>query len=80
MPVSYLPPPRGPVIVPGIDTIDVSSVSKDYFSFNHSQYAEKTKLIDDMKSVLMSGRAPSERTPSLQRQGSEQAAYWLYPQ
>ncbi len=75
-----LPPPRGPVIVPGIDTIDVSSVSKDYFSFNHSQYAEKTKLIDDMKSVLMSGRAPSERTPSLQRQGSEQAAYWLYPQ
>lgn len=70
----------GPVVVGGIDTIDISTLSTDYLSINHSTYAEKTALLQDIELVLRTGeRPPERRIPILQRIKGEQGEYWRYP-
>ena len=42
----------------GIDTIDVSLTSTDYLALNHSSYAEKSALLDDIGLLLQAGESP----------------------
>ena len=70
----------GPSIVPGIDTIDVSALSTEYLALNHSSYAEKSALIQDIELVLRTGeRPPENRLPILERLKSDKGEYWRYP-
>src|SRR5262249_32641581 len=48
-------PGDGPVIVAGIDTIDVTAISTELLSLNHSGYAQKQQLVDDMRTLLRTG-------------------------
>ena len=75
-----VPAGLGPLIVAGVDTIDVSALSTEYFSLNHSSYAEKTGLLRDIELVLQTGERPPEmRLPLLQRIKGTAGDYWRYP-
>ncbi len=53
-------PPAGPLILPGIDTIDVTAASTDTFAINHSGYASNNKLLEDIGELLKTGLRPPE--------------------
>lgn len=72
-------PPSGPVVVAGIDTIDISSVSTGYLAINHSNYAEHSELLTDLKHLIRSGiRPPELRITAYKRIQGEQGIYWRY--
>ncbi len=73
-------PPEGPIIVPGVDTIDVTAINTEMFSLNHSGYAEKTELLNDIKLLIQTGeRPPEKRIPILERVTTSGGAFWRYP-
>ncbi len=51
---------NGPVIVPGVDSIDVSLASMEFLSLNHSAFAEKSDLIGDIRKLLSEDRRPPD--------------------
>lgn len=75
-----VPEGLGPVVVSGVDTIDISSLSTDYLALNHSTYAERTALIKDIEILLLTGQRPPElRLPSLEKISITSGSYWRYP-
>ncbi|HEX5958463.1 MAG TPA: alpha/beta hydrolase [Hyphomicrobiaceae bacterium] len=73
-------PSDGPVILPGVDTIDISETSTDLLALNHSAYAEKSALLNDIGLLLQTGeRPPERRIPILQRVSTARGAFWRYP-
>lgn len=74
-------PPEGPIVVPGIDTVDVTAINTEMLSLNHSGYAEKTELLNDIRLLLQTGeRPPERRIPILERIDTTTGAFWRYPQ
>ena len=73
-------PADGPIVIAGIDTIDVSQTSTDYLALNHSSYAEKGALLNDIGLLLQTGeRPPERRIPILQRVATPKGDFWRYP-
>jgi esterase/lipase superfamily enzyme len=73
-------PQSGPVIVTGVDTIDITATSTDVFALNHSGYAEQPALLSDMQILIRSGdRPPGKRLPSLELVKTDRGSYWRYP-
>jgi esterase/lipase superfamily enzyme len=73
-------PPDGPVILSGVDTIDVTETSTDLLALNHSLYAEKGALLNDIGLLLQTGeRPPDRRIPILQRVRTLRGDFWRYP-
>ena len=74
-----VPDGLGPAIISGVDTIDISGLSTDYFALNHSAYAEKTALLQDIELILRTGQRPPERRMStLQPVTGDRGVYWRY--
>ncbi len=72
-------PPDGPLVMPDIDTIDVTATSTDWLALNHSTYAERSALIADIAQLIRTGeRPPEKRTQALERKPSAKGDYWLY--
>jgi esterase/lipase superfamily enzyme len=72
-------PPGGPLIVSGIDTIDVTGVSTDAFALNHSGYAENNDLLQDIGMLIRNGlRPPDQRLPAMKRITTDRGDYWRY--
>jgi esterase/lipase superfamily enzyme len=73
-------PPDGPVIAPDVDTIDVTETSTDLLALNHSLYAERSALLNDIALLLQTGeRPPDKRIPILQRVRTLRGDFWRYP-
>lgn len=73
-------PPTGPLVLPGIDTIDISAASTAIFALNHSGYAESSELLTDIAALIAKGtRPPKIRTPLLEEVATDRGAYWRYP-
>lgn len=73
-------PASGPLIVPGVDTIDVTTVSTDSLGLNHSGYAENATLLNDIRILIQTGeRPPDKRIPIVQRIDSPGGLFWRYP-
>lgn len=73
-------PLTGPLMIPGIDTIDITATSSDMFSLHHSGYAEKTALLNDIQLIIQTGeRPPEQRVPILQKITTDRGTYWRYP-
>ena len=53
-------PPEGPVLVRGVDSIDVSALSTEFFSVSHSKYADDNQLLGDVGVLYV--RASARRT------------------
>jgi esterase/lipase superfamily enzyme len=73
-------PREGPIVLSGIDTIDVTQTSTDYLALNHSSYAERSALLNDIGLLLQTGeRPPERRIPILQRIKTPRGDFWRYP-
>jgi esterase/lipase superfamily enzyme len=73
-------PAGGPLVVAGVDTIDVTQTSTDFFALNHSGYAEKSALLNDIQLIIQTGeRPPEKRVPILERVTTPKGDYWRYP-
>lgn len=75
-----IPAGRGPVLAKGIDTIDISAASTDFFSMNHINFAERSSLIKDMRSILRTGQHPPDLRPDVTFKTIPlgEAKYWQF--
>jgi esterase/lipase superfamily enzyme len=74
-------PASGPLIIPGVDTIDVTAVSTDGLGLNHSGYAESKTLLNDIGLLLQTGeRPPDKRVPILKKIDTSGGSFWRYPE
>lgn len=76
-----VPQKVGPLIVPGVDTIDVTEVSTDALGLNHSGYAENPALLNDVKALVEFGlRPPDKRVKDLITMQTESGGtFWKFP-
>ncbi|WP_166415550.1 alpha/beta hydrolase [Cochlodiniinecator piscidefendens] len=75
-----VPTETGPVVVEGIDTIDVSEIDTSFFSLNHSKVATSRNLLNDLGLLLRTGvRPPDHRTPTAVTVTSDEGKYWKLP-
>lgn len=65
----------GVVIVPGIDTVDVSAVNTDLVG--HAYYGDNTSVISDIFLVVTQGLPPPKR-PRLRPTGAPPRQYWRF--
>jgi esterase/lipase superfamily enzyme len=73
-------PAEGPLVIAGIDTIDITQTSTDYLALNHSSYAERGALLNDIGLLLQTGeRPPDRRIPILQKITTPTGDFWRYP-
>jgi esterase/lipase superfamily enzyme len=73
-------PTEGPLVIAGIDTIDITQTSTDYLALNHSSYAERGALLNDIGLLLQTGeRPPDRRIPILQKITTPTGDFWRYP-
>lgn len=75
-----------PVVVTGVETIDISALSSALFSWNHRTYAQDMAVLEDIGRLVQSGKhPPDERTAIIQRRPLEtppdqpKKEYWYYP-
>jgi esterase/lipase superfamily enzyme len=64
------------VVVPGIDTVDASSVDTSVLGLNHSYYADNTTILSDLFGLLR-GRPPMERF-GLVSVSTPRGPYWRF--
>jgi len=73
------PPPAEPLVVKGVETIDVTATSTDFFGLNHSGFAEKTALLSDVRILLKEGtHPPDKRGKTMERVTQGTAVFWRY--
>ncbi|EEX14149.1 conserved hypothetical protein [Citreicella sp. SE45] len=69
--------PDGPVVVQGIDSIDVTPVGSDLFSLNRNAYAQDRGLLDDLGALFSTGqRPPGRRLSKLTEVAGPRGIYW----
>jgi esterase/lipase superfamily enzyme len=74
-----VPKEGGPLIIPGVDTIDVTAVSTDALGLNHSGYAENPTLLDDVKALVAFGiRPPDKRIKNVLTVQSGAGTFWRF--
>jgi esterase/lipase superfamily enzyme len=72
-------PAGGPLVLPGIDTIDVTAASMDAFAINHSGYAQNNELLKDIGELIETGvRPPDQRILKPELVTTQKGAYWRY--
>jgi esterase/lipase superfamily enzyme len=64
------------LVIPGIDTIDASSVDTSTLGFSHSYYADNSTVLSDLFGLLR-GRPPSERF-GLVSVTTSRGPYWRF--
>jgi esterase/lipase superfamily enzyme len=73
-------PETGPVVTRNVDTIDISEISTDILSLNHSDYAERSQLLQDISKIIRTGlRPPPKRVPELTALQTGAGTYWKFP-
>jgi hypothetical protein len=77
-----IPAQEGPVIAPGLDTIDITALGDDPFAFNH-KVAGNRSVIDDIGRLIRNlpkRLTPGERSPQLIAMPVRPPpTYWKYP-
>ena len=72
-------PAAGPVVLPSIETIDVTAASTDIFALNHSGYAQNNALLTDIgKLIEISTHPPDVRFEKIKPVSSPKGDYWRY--
>jgi esterase/lipase superfamily enzyme len=75
-------PPSGPILVSGVDAIDVSVVGADLLGLNHDVFASHRQVMDDIGLVLnlIPRKTPSQRLVEIHGvpDGSPNPQYWRY--
>lgn len=68
-----------PVIIQGVDTIDISAITTCYFCFGHDEYVEQSALLNDIATLLQRGiRPPDTRTHTFRPLTEGDLPFWRY--
>jgi esterase/lipase superfamily enzyme len=70
-----------PILLPNIESIDVSAIGNEMFGLNHNVFADNRSLIDDIGRLVLSGvRPPDQRSPQIRcvPEGIVPPNYWRY--
>lgn len=62
-------------VMNGIDSVDASAVTRDFFALNHSYFGDKTAVLSDLFHLIRLGLPPDKR-PNLLKVGDGQKASW----
>jgi esterase/lipase superfamily enzyme len=74
-------PESGPIVVGGIDTLEISSLSTAWFSFNHNEYVEEKVLLNDVAQLLRNEtHPPNDRDINYHPKPLLGLTYWYYGQ
>ena len=70
----------GPVVVGGVDSIDVTAMGDDLLAWNHDTYANGPIIEDIARLIRFGTRPPNIRTPRIRGmpEGSDNPRYWRY--
>ena len=73
-------PSGGPVVIRGVDSIDISAASTKWLlSINHNSYAERSHILKDMQLLMEKGtRPPDVRFPLYAIAEAKDGRYWKY--
>jgi esterase/lipase superfamily enzyme len=70
---------NGPLVLAGVDSIDISAAGTDIFALNHDVYITGAVLVNDMGLLLGKGvHPPSARTPVFEQRVTKDGRYWAY--
>jgi esterase/lipase superfamily enzyme len=73
-------PPTGPLVLKGVDTIDATALGTDFMNWNHSGYADKTALLNDVSLLIKKGEhPPDQRVGILRKIDTPLGPYWKFP-
>lgn len=51
-------PSDGPIVLPDMETIDVTAIGDEIFGLNHTEFATNRAIIDDIKLLISTGMRP----------------------
>jgi esterase/lipase superfamily enzyme len=51
-------PSDGPIVLPDMETIDVTAIGDEIFGLNHTEFASNRAIIDDIKLLISTGMRP----------------------
>ncbi len=74
-------PASGPVVTPGIETVDITEAGPDsIMGLNHTTYAERSHVLSDMWLLLKEGVHPPDKRFAVFREISQPSGgtYWKY--
>jgi esterase/lipase superfamily enzyme len=74
-------PAGGPILVPNIDSIDVTAIGDEMLGLNHSVFAQTRSILNDVGLLIRtSQRPPHERLSEIRRvpEGANPPKYWRY--
>ena len=72
-------PENGPIILPNLDTIDVSPIGNEFLGLNHNEFASNRSVIDDIKLLIEDGKK-SPRLAQIRPMPDppQKQTYWRY--
>lgn len=72
-------PAAGPIILPKLDTIDVTAIGDEFLGLNHTEFATNRSLIDDIK-LLIEERRISPRLAQIRPapEAPQPRTYWRF--
>ena len=72
-------PINGPIVLPGLETLDVSALGEEMFGLNHTTFAQARPLIDDIQLILSEGRhAPRLAQERPMPENASVPKYWRF--
>ena len=72
-------PANGPLIVDGVETIDISDASLGMFSTNHTTFAEREQLVSDIRAMFtVDTHPPDTRSKTYRTQGEAPRRWWRF--
>jgi esterase/lipase superfamily enzyme len=68
-----------PVILPGLDTIDVTAIGDEFLGLNHTEFATNRSVMDDLK-ILLDQQLPASRLNQIKPypETPDGPHYWRY--
>jgi esterase/lipase superfamily enzyme len=69
----------GPIVLAGLDSLDVSALGEEMFGLNHNTFAEARPLIDDIAALLLQGRLPPRlKNEQPMPENAKVPSYWRF--
>jgi len=62
--------------IKGVDSVDVSAVTREFFALNHSYFGDQATVLSDLFFLLRQG-LPAEQRPRLRRIEPKSASAWI---
>jgi esterase/lipase superfamily enzyme len=72
-------PAEGPIILPNLDTIDVTAIGDEFLGLNHTEFATNRSVMDDLK-ILLDSQKRASRLNQIKAYPEAQDGphYWRY--